>query len=221
MSLLKKKISTGNLKTKHFFYFKNYLGSQQAFRNKRFDEYLLGIDATKNSVYDLDKTIVLLKRTLNFLTLLKKQGGLFLVVGTSLKSQRLVKHLGESTMNPYVQRRWIKGLLTNWENISSSIKFFNLFLKKLNLTKKREAKLKQTYNGLRNLTHIPEAIFFVDVDSNGEAVNEAKRLNIPIIAIVDNHYKHIDKIDYPILSNTGTTLPLFLIVSLIIDILKK
>jgi small subunit ribosomal protein S2 len=179
------------------------------------------LDPTKSSIYNLDKTIVLLKRALNFLVQLKKQKGLLLVISTSLKSQRLVKYIGESTSSPYIQRRWIKGLLTNWENISSSIKFLNIFFKKLHLTKKRESKLVQTYGGLRNLSRLPDAVLFLDLDSNKEALNEAKRLNIPVIAIVDNHYKHIELIDYPILSNTGTTLPLFLIVSLIIETLKK
>ena len=77
MSILKKNISVGNLKTKHLFLFKNYLGSQYGFRNKRLDEYLFGVDGTKNSLYDLDKTIVFLKRALNFLSLLKKKFSIF------------------------------------------------------------------------------------------------------------------------------------------------
>lgn len=221
MSILKKNISVGNLKTKHLFLFKNYLGSQYGFRNKRLDEYLFGVDGTKNSLYDLDKTIVFLKRALNFLSLLKKKNSQFLIVGTSFKAQKLVKYLGESTNNPYVQRRWIKGLLTNWESTSSSIKFFNLFLTKLSLTKKKESKLKQTFGGLRHLTSLPDALLIIDIDSSKEAINEAKRLNIPIIAILDNNSKQVFDIDYPIYSNTGSTLPLFLIVSLIAQVLKN
>jgi len=221
MPLLKKEISTGNLKTKHLYFFKNYLGSSVAFSNNNLNEYLLGIDAGSNSVYNLEKTLVLLKRALNFLSLLKEEKGTVLIVGTSLKSQKLVKLVGESTMNPYVHRRWIKGLLTNWENISSSIKFFNLFLKKLKLTKKRESKLNETYDGLKSLKSLPDALLFLDLDSNNEVINEARKLNIPIIAIVDNSYKSIEKIDYPIFSNTSSTLPLFLIISLITQVLKK
>jgi len=221
MSLLKKKISSGNIKTKHFYYFKNYLGNQSSFRNKKFDEFLLGFDSASGSVYNLDRTVTLLKRTLNFLKLLKKEDKQLLIVGTSLKSQKLTKLIGESTSNPYVQRRWLKGLLTNWENISSSIKFFNLFLKKLSLTKKRESKLKETFDGLKSLDSLPDALLFVDLDSNSEVIREANKLNIPIIAIIDNNYKDIEKIDYPIISNTNSPLPLFLVVSLIINTLKN
>ena len=71
------------------------------------------------------------------------------------------------------------------------------------------------------MTSLPDALLIIDIDSSKEAINEAKRLNIPIIAILDNNSKQVFDIDYPIYSNTGSTLPLFLIVSLIAQVLKN
>lgn len=221
MALLKTKISSKTLHTDHLFSFKNHLGVRSSFRSKSLDEYIHSIDSTSNTIYNVERTLVLLRRVLSFLSTMKKENKQILFVGTSIKSRRLTKFIGKSTGSPYVQRRWTKGFLTNWESISSSIKFFNLFLKKLSLSKKGEYNIRQEFEGLSNLKELPSAIFFLDLNVDFEIINEAQKLNIPIIAIVDNNYSSVSKIDYPIVSNTSSTLPLFLIISLVIDILKK
>ena len=92
-----------------------------------------------------------------------------LFIGTSLKSRRLTKFIGKSTQNPYVQHRWTKGFLTNWESISTSIKFFNLFLKKLSLSKKGEYNIRQEFEGLSTLKELPSALFFIDLNKGRES----------------------------------------------------
>ena len=223
MSLLKNKksISKTNLSLEHLLLFKNHLGSRLSFRNRDLDEYVFGRDSLSNTILNVEKTFALLKRALNFLTLLNENKKQILIVGTGIKSRKLTKYLGESIDQPYVQTRWVKGLLTNWESISSSVKFYNLFLKRLDLSKKSGQKLKKTFEGIKSLKSLPSAIFIIDLDYDVEAVLEANRLNIPVIAIVDNNSKILDKIDYPILSNTGSILPLFLIISLALEALKK
>jgi small subunit ribosomal protein S2 len=223
MSILKvkKKINKNNVALEHLLLFKNHLGSRFSFRNTSVDEYIFGVDSTSNTVFNIEKTLTLLKRALNFLSLIKKENKQILFVGTGLKVRKLAKFVGKSTNEPYVNMRWVKGLLTNWESISSSVKFYDLFLKRLDLTNKSEQKLKQTFQGLRSLKELPSAIFVIDLEYDHEVVYEAKKLNIPIVAIVDNNCKFIDKIDYPILSNTGSILPFYLIMSLVIETLKK
>ena len=223
MSLLKntKNVSKNNLTLEHLFLFKNHLGSRSSFRNRNTDEYIFGQDNLSNTIFNIEKMLILLRRALNFISNIKKENKQILFVGTGSKSRKLTKFAGNSTNQPYVQTRWVKGLLTNWENISSSVKFYNLFLKRLDLSKKAEQKLKQTFDGIQSLNELPAAVFVIDLDYDFEVVAEAQKLNIPVIAIIDNNSKIIKKIDYPILSNTGSVLPLFLIISLVIDILKK
>lgn len=223
MALLNKtkRFSKDNLSLEHLLLFKNHLGSRFSFRNKNIDEYIFGVDSLSNTIFNVEKTLVLLRRALNFISLINDKNNNILFVGTGLKVSKLTKYLGESTNQPYVNTRWVKGLLTNWESISSSVKFYNLFQKRLNLSKKASQKLTQTFEGIRSLNSLPAAVFVIDLESDFEVVSEAKKLNIPVIAIVDNNSKIINKIDYPILSNTGSILPLFLVISLVIETLKK
>ena len=223
MAILKsrKKINKNNIALEHLLLFKNHLGSRFSFRNNLMDEYTFGVDSTSNTIFNIEKTLVLLKRALNFLSSIKKENKQILFVGTGLKVRKLTKFVGKSINEPYVNMRWVKGLLTNWESLSSSIKFYDLFLKRLDLTSKSEQKLKQTFQGLRSLKELPSVIFIIDLENDFEVVSEAKKLNIPIVAIIDNNSKFINQIDYPILSNTGSILPFYLIISLVIETLKN
>ena len=72
---------------------------------------------------------------------------------------------------------------------------------------------------MKSLSKFPE--FIIDLENDFEVVSEAKKLNIPIVAIIDNNSKFINQIDYPILSNTGSILPFYLIISLVIETLKN
>ena len=221
MSILTKKITKNNLKSDYLLSFKTHLGSRSPFRNRDLDEYVFGFDTLSTTIFNLDKTLVCLKRALQFLTLLKQANKPILFVGTSLKARKITKYVALATEQPYVDRRWVKGSLTNWETISSSIKFYQLFLKKLNLTKKASSSLQQTYGGLDKLTELPAAIFIIDLDTDYLVAEEASKLNIPVISIIDNNSMLIKKVDYPILSNTSSVLPLFFIISLVLKALKK
>ena len=211
MSILTKKITKSNSNSDYLFSFKTHLGSRSPFRNRELDEYVFGFDTLSTTIFNLDKTLICLKRALNFLAILKQTNKPILFVGTSLKARKITRYVAKATDQPYVDRRWVKGSLTNWETISSSIKFYNLFLKKLNLTKKASSSLKQTYGGLNNLTELPAAIFIIDLETDYLVAEEASKLNIPVISIIDNNSSLIKKVDYPILSNTGSVYPYFLL----------
>ena len=187
------------------------------------DEFLIGVNPNEDTVFDLDKSLILLRRSLNFLKHLHSStnSNQILFVGTSNKTKFITKYLANSLGHPYVAGRWMKGLLTNWENFSSSIKLYDLFLKKLSLSKKRKYNLKASLEGLRSLKSLPSAIVLLDLKSDNEVIVEAKRLGIPIIALVDNNNFAVDYIDYPIIVNGNSPLSTFFIGSLIQNCLKE
>ena len=117
MSLLdkyvRKKSSANNLTVKQLVDFRTHIGTKFSFRNPLIDEYIYGLNISKNIIFNSSISLFLLRRTLNFLEVLKKDNGQVLFVGTNGDFSKLVKFAGESTGQPYVFMRWIKGLLTN------------------------------------------------------------------------------------------------------------
>ena len=218
MALIAKTITKDFLTKKYLLSFQTHFGSRQLFRNSELDEFIYGFDGLSNSIYNIEKTMVAFKRALQFLSLLSSNNKTILFVGTDIKTKKLVKTLSTSLNQPYIHTRWIKGLLTNWENISSSVKFYRLFQKKLQLSKK--SKLELTFQGLSLLTELPSAIFLFDSHLNKEIIKEAKRLNIPVIAVINNKTLISNDIDYPIYTNTDSVLSLSLITTLILRALK-
>ena len=206
----------------HILKYNSHIGSTLIKRDFLMDEYLLGFNNNNDTIINLEKSLFLLRRSLNFLKIIYKSGkGQILFVGTTNKTKVISQHLGNSLDQPFVSGRWIKGLLTNWENISSSLKLYTLFFKKLNLSKKRKFNLEASLGGLKNLQKLPVAIVLLDLQSDSEIIKEAKRLDIPVIGLVDNTSSVIKTIDYPIVLNTKSLLSIFFVSSLIIQSLKK
>jgi small subunit ribosomal protein S2 len=224
MSLLdkyvRKKSSANNLTVKQLVDFRTHIGTKFSFRNPLIDEYIYGLNISKNIIFNSSISLFLLRRTLNFLEILKKDNGQVLFVGTNGDFSKLVKFAGESTGQPYVSMRWIKGLLTNWENLNVSIKFYNLFLKKLRKSRRQKQKMHENFYGLRFLNKLPSAIFLISLNTDKEIIHEAKRLNIPIIAIVDSN-QPVDLIDYPLLANSESLISVFFLIRLITLSLQK
>tara|TARA_B110001450_G_scaffold228460_1_gene228454 strand:- start:11228 stop:11920 length:693 start_codon:yes stop_codon:yes gene_type:complete len=205
----------------HLFSYNSHIGATLSKRNPKLDEYLLGFDINNDTFFNLEKMIIILRRALSFLKCVSNNKGQILFVGTNSKTQVLTKTLGQTLNQPYVSGRWVKGLLTNWENISSSIKLYDLFLKKLSLSKKKKSNLESSLGGLKTLKALPAAIVILDLKSDQEVVKEASRLGIPVIALLDNTNSiNIDQIDFPIIINTSSHLSIFFISSLIIQTLK-
>lgn len=204
----------------HFLKYKVLLGNKLRFTNFNTYETITGLNFSGNTLIDLEKTIISLKRALTFIEQIKNNKGVILFVGTRHDLKGLVEEVGSKAKAPYVNDRWLKGLLTNWENASNSIKFYNLFLRKLGLRNKRKNKVISTFFGLRSLTKLPDAIFIFDVATDLDALKEARLLNIPVIAIADTNAP-LDLIDYPILGNSGSILPIAFFSNLIISVFKK
>ena len=132
MSLLKNKIkkniSKRSLITKHLVSVNSHIGNKFSFRNSDMDEYIYGLNSTNNTIFNPESSLFLLRRTLNFIKLLKKSDSQILIVGTKPEFSKIVKYVGERISQPYIDKYWQKGLLTNWEYLSSSVRFYKLFL---------------------------------------------------------------------------------------------
>ncbi|HFL8819503.1 MAG TPA: 30S ribosomal protein S2 [Candidatus Azoamicus sp. OHIO2] len=169
------------------------------------------------SILNLDLTLIGLKNALNFIENIIINNGNILFVGTKRQASNLIKIYAEKINMPYVNFRWLGGSLTNYNTIKNSIsKLIQLednFKKNKNeyLTKKETlkatkqlAKLKLNLQGIKNMTILPSALFIIDINYETIAVLEAKKLNIPIIGIVDSN-SNPENIDYVIPGNDDST----------------
>jgi small subunit ribosomal protein S2 len=204
----------------HFFNYKTLIGNKLRFTNSESYEYIFSINFTGNTILNINKSLILLKRALIFIKQIKKNKGKILFVGTRYDLRKVIEEIGNKTESPYVNYRWSKGLLTNWENTNTSIKFYNLFLKKLDMRTKKRVKMENTFFGLTSMTRLPDAIFIFDISTDFEAFTEAKSLNIPVISLVDTNIP-TRGIDYPIPSNTESLLSVIFFANLIISTLSN
>jgi small subunit ribosomal protein S2 len=206
--------------TEQLINYKTLIGNKLRFTNSESYDYIFGLNFNGNTIFNFNKSLILLKRALIFIKQIKKNKGNILFVGTRPDVRKVVKTIGIKTDSPYVNYRWSKGLLTNWENTNTSIKFYNLFLKKLDMKTKRRAKMENTFFGLTSMTRLPDAIFIMDLSTDVEAFKEAKALNIPLIALADSNIP-TRAIDYPIPGNTESILSIIFYANLIISSLNK
>jgi small subunit ribosomal protein S2 len=209
-----------NLLEDHFLRYQVLLGNKLRFTNPQTYEVILGLNPAGNSIFDIEKSIATLKCALTFIQKVQANDGIILFIGTRPDIKEIVKYVGIKTNSPYVNDRWLKGLLTNWENTSKSIHFYNIFLKKLGLRAKKKKRIVDTFLGLKNLKKLPDAIFIFDVNTDIDVLKEAKSLNIPIIAISDTNVS-LNDIDYPILGNSGSIFSLAFFSNLIISTFTK
>ena len=164
-------------------------------------------------IIDLLKTQVLLQQAQTFAGELAHRGGVVLFVGTKKQAKDGIKELAESCGMPYIDNRWLGGLLTNFQTISARIKRLHDLERyetegQLELLPTRErmaaradlAKLRNNLGGVKNMKRPPDAIFIIDLKTEVIAVQEARRLRIPIIGLVDTNCDP-DGIDYVIPGN--------------------
>ena len=164
-------------------------------------------------IIDLSKTEAQLKAALEFLAITVRKGGKILFVGTKKQAQICVKETAKETGQMFVVERWLGGTLTNFATVKTSIKRLreiekmetdggiNDYVKQEQAVIRREgARLHKYFDGLRDLDKMPAALFIVDVKREHNAVAEAKKLGIPVVAIVDTNSDPEDAA-YPIAAN--------------------
>lgn len=189
-----------------------HFGHQTKRWNPKMKEYVY---ASKSgiSIIDITKTIHQIGDACNFLQRLVMDGGEILFVGTKRQAQQIVKESAEAAGMSYVSERWMGGILTNNVTIRKSIKKMQeidavlaneaesgLKKKELVILARQAEKLHRDLDGIVNMKRLPDALVVIDVCHNQNAVKEAKKLNIPVVAIVDTNGDP-EPIDYPIAAN--------------------
>ncbi|KLT21939.1 ribosomal protein S2 [Wolbachia endosymbiont of Armadillidium vulgare str. wVulC] len=181
--------------------------------NPKMAPYIYGIhQENRIHIIDLRKTLSLLKVAIKALYDVASQGGRILFVSTKFQALDIVASEAVRCGQYYVNHRWPGGMLTNWNTVSSSIRTLIQYEKILNdedsiLTKKelgniekKRRKLDQTLGGIREMGAVPDILFIIDTNKEHIAVKEAKKLGIPIVAVLDTN-SDPDDIVYPIPGN--------------------
>ena len=164
-------------------------------------------------IIDLSKTLVQLEAACDFLSQTVRKGGKVVFVGTKKQAQQCVKDTAKECGQFFVVERWLGGTLTNYNTIKSSIKrlkeiekmdadgSINNYVKQEQAVIRREAgRLHKYFDGIRAMDRIPAAMFILDIKREHNAVAEARKLKVPIIAVVDTNCDP-DLVDFPIAAN--------------------
>jgi small subunit ribosomal protein S2 len=176
-----------------------HFGHQTRYWNPSMAPYLFG-QRNKIHIINLEKSLPLYEDAMNFVGKMAARRGTILFVGTKRAAQSIVQAEAERCGMPYVNRRWLGGLLTNFKTVRGSINrlkeietmqtdgSFERINKKEQLMLRRELdKLKANLSGIKDMKGIPDAIFIVDVGYENIAVSEAVKLGIPVIGVVDSN----------------------------------
>jgi small subunit ribosomal protein S2 len=189
-----------------------HFGHQTRYWNPKMAPYIFGA-RSKIHIINLEKTLPLYNDAVNYVGSLASNRGKILFVGTKRSARNTIKEQAERCEMPYVNHRWLGGMLTNFKTVKDSIKrlkdleameadgSFKRLSKKEALMRRREMeKLDKSLGGIKDMNGLPDALFIVDVGYEKIAVNEAVKLNIPVIAIVDSNNSP-DNVDYMIPGN--------------------
>jgi small subunit ribosomal protein S2 len=198
-----------------------HFGHQSHRWNPKMNQYIFGV---RNNIHilDLAQTVPMLHQALKAVSDVVAKGGRVLFVGTKRAAQDVVADGAKRSAQYYVNSRWLGGTLTNWKTVSNSIARLrklevelanenNKYTKKerLNLAREME-KLETALGGIKDMGGTPDLIFIIDTNKEANAILEAKRLNIPVVAIIDSNCDP-DGITYPIPGNddAGRALALY------------
>ncbi len=189
-----------------------HFGHQTRFWNPKMKPYIFG-ERHKVHIIDLEKTMPLYYDAVNFLSKITANGGKVLFVGTKRAAQDLVREEAVRLGMPYVNHRWLGGMLTNYKTVRQSVKRLRdlekmfeegieaRLVKKEALNLRREMeKLERSLGGVKNMGGLPDALFLIDSGQEKIAIQEAKRLGIPVVCVVDTN-SCPDDIDYIIPAN--------------------
>ena len=193
-----------------------HFGHQTRFWNPKMAPYIFG-HRNKIHIVNLEKTLELYNDAMKFLRQLAANKGTIMMVGTKRQAREIVAEEAQRAGMPYVDARWLGGMLTNFKTVKASTKR----LKEMETTveagevekmSKKEAllfsremvKLQKSIGGIKNLTGLPDAIFVIDVGYHKIAITEATKLGIPIVAIVDTNHSP-DGVAYVIPGNDDSS----------------
>lgn len=190
-----------------------HFGHQTRYWNPKMANYLFGA-RNKIHIIDLEKTLPMFNDAMNYLGQMAANKGTVLFVGTKKAARKVVAEEAARCGMPYVNHRWLGGMLTNFKTIKKSINrlkeleamkadgtLYQRFAKKEALGMERELeKLERSLGGIKDMKGVPDVIFILDVGYEKNAISEAKKLGIPVVGIVDSNNSP-EKIDYIIPGN--------------------
>ncbi|MDG0988388.1 MAG: 30S ribosomal protein S2 [Yoonia sp.] len=188
-----------------------HFGHQTARWNPKMQNYIYG---SRNGIHimDLTQTVPMLDQALNVIRDTVAKGGRILFVGTKRQAAKPVADAAERCAQYYMNHRWLGGTLTNWQTVSQSINrlkaideasengFAGLTKKERLGMEREQGKLEASLGGIREMGGVPDLIFVIDVNKEDLAIAEAKKLGIPVVAVVDTNCSP-DGVDYVIPGN--------------------
>ena len=189
-----------------------HFGHQTRFWNPKMAPYIFG-DRNKIHIINLEHTVSLYQEAINFIGGVAARRGRILFVGTKRAARQVVREEAQRCGMPFVDHRWLGGMLTNFRTVKLSIQRlkeleameadgrFERLSKKEGLMRRREMdKLERSLSGIKDMPGLPQALFIIDVGHERIAINEARKLRIPVIAVVDTNNSP-EGVDYVIPGN--------------------
>ena len=190
-----------------------HFGHQTRFWHPKMRPYIFG-ERNRIHIINLEKTLPLFNEAMGYLTKLAGNGGTIMFVGTKRQATDIIGEEATRCGSPYVNHRWLGGMLTNYRTVKKSIERLKMLesiladdTSRLKLSKKElldldreRVKLEKSLGGIKEMSGLPDAVFVVDVGHEYIAVSEAKKLNIPVVGVVDSNCKP-DGVDYVIPGN--------------------
>jgi len=189
-----------------------HFGHQTRYWNPKMAPYLFGARG-KIHIINLEKTVPLFNDAMNFISGIAQKRGIILFVGTKRSAREAVKEEAERCGQPYMTQRWLGGTLTNFRTIKQSVArlkeleaaetdgtFERLVKHEVLALRHEREKLLASLGGIKDMPRLPDALFVIDIGHEDIAVKEAKKLGIPVIAVVDSNYDPT-LVDYAIPGN--------------------
>ncbi|MGZ5177437.1 MAG: 30S ribosomal protein S2 [Burkholderiales bacterium] len=193
-----------------------HFGHQTRYWNPKMAPYIFG-HRNKIHIVNLEKTLAMYQDALKFVRQLSANKGTVLFVGTKRQAREIIREEAQRSGAPFVDYRWLGGMLTNYKTVKQSIKrlkdmeqmqqdgTFDKLTKKEALNYQREmAKLDRSLGGIKDMNGLPDAMFVIDVGYQKNAIAEANKLGIPVIAVVDTNHTPIG-VDYIIPGNDDSS----------------
>ena len=189
-----------------------HFGHQTRYWNPKMGKYIFGA-RNKIHIINLEKTVPALNEAITFVEKLAGGKNKILFVGTKRAASKVIREEADKVNMPYVNHRWLGGMLTNYKTIRQSIRrlreletqsqdgtFDKLTKKEVLMNTREMEKLERSIGGIKNMGGLPDALFVVDVDHERLAINEANKLGIPVIGVVDTN-SNPDGVDFVIPGN--------------------
>jgi small subunit ribosomal protein S2 len=205
-----------------------HFGHQTRYWNPKMAPYIFG-ERNKIHIINLEKSLPMARDAYAFIKTIVADGGSVLFVGTKRAARESIRSEASRCEMPFVSHRWLGGMLTNYKTVRQSVKrlkdleqmaedggFDRLNKKEVLGLRREQEKLERSLGGIKNMNSLPDVLFIVDVDHEDIAVREARKLSIPVVAIVDTNCSP-DDVDYVIPGNDDAMKAISLYASLVAD----